>query len=231
MSNRKGDNADSSLSEIRKMILTGELLPGEKVNQGEIADRLGVSRIPVREALGALVTEGLLDHWPNTGYTVVRPTVEDLSEIYLMRQVLEAELFRSVDLAALDPGELEAVNDELRELGTEAGFYEYREANRRFHFAIFDRSPLRLVLREVRRLWILSEFYHSLYFRHDGATEQVLADHDRIIEAVRQRDQVLLVEASADHREGTKRSMTPSLSRRPTRSETRASTPPVDALD
>ncbi|GAA3973541.1 GntR family transcriptional regulator [Actinomadura viridis] len=204
----------SCLAQIRRLVLTGRLLPGQKVNQGEIAARLGVSRVPVREALAALRSEGLMESRANTGFTVVRPTVDDLVEIYLMRNLLESELLRSVDLATVDVELLERVNGEMARLDPVVSFDEYRLANERFHFAIFDRSPLRLVRREVGRLWTLSEFYRSIYIHGEGAHGRVIEDHASIIDAVRRRDHEALVAVSTEHRGETEISMSRVLGRR-----------------
>ncbi len=204
----------SCVARIRQLVLTGQLLPGQKVNQGELAARLGVSRVPVREALSALRSEGLVEARANTGFTVVRPTVDDLVEIYLMRELLETELLRSIDLSAVDVASLEELNAELARLDPVVSFGAYRLANERFHFAIFDRSPLRLVRREVGRLWTLSEFYRSIYIHGEGAHRRVVEDHARIIAAVRRRDLEALVAVSTEHRGETEISMSRVLGRR-----------------
>lgn len=192
---------------IRGMILRGELLPSQKLHQAELAERLGLSRIPVREALSTLVAEGLVEHRSNTGYTVVRPTAEALHQIYLMRRLLETEVLRSIDLAGVDVAALEAANDRLAELDPGVSMEEYRAVNQEFHFLIFESSPLALVVREVRRMWTLSEFYRSLYMHEPGAPERVLHDHAEMIEAVRAGDLEALVALSDQHRDGTEISL------------------------
>ena len=137
------DGLDSCLTRLRQLVLTGELLPGEKLNQAELAQRLGVSRVPVREALASLRAEGLVEARPNTGYTVVRPSVEDLAEIYQMRALLEDVLLRSLDLASIDVDRLHALNERLAALDPMTHFAEYREVNEAFHFAIFGASSPR----------------------------------------------------------------------------------------
>jgi len=74
---------------IRQVILAGELLPGDQVNQAQIAEQLGVSRGPVREALGQLEEEGLIRNIPYKGTFVTAITADYISELYSIRRVLE----------------------------------------------------------------------------------------------------------------------------------------------
>src|SRR5947207_6600193 len=99
---------------LRSAILQGNLSPGEQIRQAEWADRLGISRIPVREALKSLAAEGLLSHDHNRGYFVTRFGPLEMAQIYLMRRLLEAELIRGLDLPRPDHIQ------RLRELGQAA---------------------------------------------------------------------------------------------------------------
>lgn len=80
------------VEEIRQLMRTGELVPGQQVRQESLAVRLGVSRIPVREALKALETEEVLRHEPHVGYSVARLNADELRQAYLMRRALETEV-------------------------------------------------------------------------------------------------------------------------------------------
>ncbi len=205
---------ETCLVRLRQLVLTGVLLPGEKINQAEIAERLGVSRVPVREALASLRAEGLVEARPNTGYTVVRPTVEDLAEIYQMRALLEDALLATVDLGTVDVPALRELNARLAGLDPVTQFAEYREVNEAFHFAIFDASPQRMVRRQVTQLWTLSEFYRSLYIRTDTAHRRVVDDHVRITEAIAAGDRDAVIALSAEHRAETREWLGQVLSRR-----------------
>ncbi|MDL5156104.1 GntR family transcriptional regulator [Actinomycetospora termitidis] len=188
---------------VRTMILTGELLPGEKVRQEDLAGRLKMSRIPVREALSTLESEGVIVHRPNTGYTVARFSSEDLDEIYLMRRLLETEVVRTVDLAEVDVAEFEKLNAALTELSIDEQREEFDHANERFHFRLFEYSPMLRVREEIARLWRLSTFYRSVSWNGPGSQARVLAEHDRILEALRARDLGAVLSACDEHRSGT----------------------------
>ena len=97
-------------NDIRKLIITGELTPGEKVNEPPLAARLGISRPPLREALRMLESERLLEKTPRRGYRVIALSDEDIDDIYSLRGALERFaidlLIRSDDpsvYSALDP--------------------------------------------------------------------------------------------------------------------------------
>lgn len=199
------------LTEIRQMIISGTLLPGQKVHQGEIAAQLDVSRIPVREALSTLQAEGVLDYRPNTGFTVARFSGEDLAEIYLMRRLLETEVVRTVDLSVVDVDELQRLNEHLRTLSAATEPDEWQSVNFDFHFLIFDPSPLKLVREEIRRLWYMSSFYRSLYIQQADTQLRVCEDHGRIIEAVRAQDNEALIKVSDEHRGSTEHLLTQRL--------------------
>lgn len=200
-----GDTSDVGrcLHMIRQMILSGELAPNEKIHQARFAERLRVSRVPVREALSRLHADGLLVHRQNHGYTVARFNGEELREIYLMRRLLETELLRTADLASITVSDLEAINRGMLALATGASAVEYQKLNVEFHFTIFAASPLAIVRQEVARLWNMSAFYRSLYLFVTEDTSHLGEEHERIIEAVRRRDLDELVRVIDHHRSKT----------------------------
>jgi DNA-binding GntR family transcriptional regulator len=211
---RPRSGVDRCVAEIRQMIVAGDLLPGQKINQGELADQLGLSRIPVREALAKLQAEGLVAHKTNTGFTVARFNREDLSEIYLMRRLLETELLRSIDLAQVDVGQLSALNQQMAAIPADQSPEEYQRLNRAFHFALFGYSHLELVCQEISRLWYLSGFYRSLYLFESDAYVHLADEHEEIITAVRAGDADALIAASDKHRSETENLIVRRLGRR-----------------
>jgi len=101
---------------IRDLIQRRELLPGEPVRQQDMAERLNVSRVSVREAPRALETEGLLRHRPNQSYFVMKFDVGQLNQMYLMRRLLETALLRDIIWPDdVPPRAINAINEELRQ--------------------------------------------------------------------------------------------------------------------
>ena len=89
------------LTGLRTDILTGELGPGDQVVQELLAERYGVSRVPLREALKTLESEGQVVYYPHRGYFVAELSVADLMEVYRLRSLLEAEAIRHAVRSAI----------------------------------------------------------------------------------------------------------------------------------
>ncbi|WP_236792122.1 GntR family transcriptional regulator [Amycolatopsis sp. GM8] len=201
------------LTRIRSMVLSGELLPGQKVLQKDLADTLGVSRIPLREALAQLHAEGILDHRPNTGFTVGRFNSEDLVEIYLMRRLLETELIRSAELALVDVDRMKELNKHLSTIDPLADPLGFQRVNKDFHFTAFEASPLARVRDEVNRLWYMSGFYRAFIFYVDDRAESLYGEHAGLIAAIEDRDHERFVRLSDEHRHLTEMTVVRRLGR------------------
>lgn len=194
------------IERIRSMVLSGELLPGQKVLQKELAEQLGVSRIPVREALAQLHAEGVLDHRANTGFTVGRFDSEDLAEIYLMRRLLETELIRSTDLTTVDLPRMRKLHAKMDSVSPVSQPDEFQRLNQEFHFVLFDASSLKRVRREVARLWYMSAYYRAFYLSVQGRPEGSLQlEHKNILDAIEKNDRKQLIKFSDEHRHWTER--------------------------
>src|ERR1700730_4523909 len=99
-------------AQIRGLIIARLLLPGEKIRQVDLAERLGVSRSPLREALRTLESEGVVTYETNRGYVIARLGEEDLVQIFRMRGLLEGDLLRTITRPGPDVlGQLKDLND------------------------------------------------------------------------------------------------------------------------
>ena len=190
------------LGEIRRMIMSRELKPGEHVRQGEICERLQVSRLPIREALKVLEAEGQLTYQPHHGYTVAQFSMRELSEIYRMRQLLESEMLRKV---APETGQtlinrLETLMEEMQSLSEAEDLLRFTEANREFHMSIFEAANMPQFMRVVKLLWQVSDSYRSLFFNDPASRSRVQKEHRRIVEACKSGDGEEAVAAMNEHR-------------------------------
>lgn len=189
------------VAQIHEMLASTELLPGQSVRQEALAERLGVSRAPVREALGILQNEGVLHHERNVGYTVKRLTAAELEQTYLIRRALETELIRALpepDTALLD--ELTDLNDRMGSAGAANDILTLRRLNHEFHFAIFRAAGYELVVRELQRIWAMTDAYRSFYLYEPSARQRIVAEHAAMIDALRGYDLDLVVELMDRHR-------------------------------
>ena len=200
--------AEHATASLRTMIMEDELSPGHHVRQEALSDRLGVSRSPLREALRALESEGLVRHVPNQGYFVVRQGAKELRQVYLMRRLLETEVLRSLrapDRATL--AELRSREAEVRQALTSGNLAGVLPANRRFHFALFDLSPLSLVVAQVGRLWNLSGPYQATYVSQPAVRARIVTEHRAMLAAYRAHDVDRLVALADAHRSAAEESV------------------------
>lgn len=188
---------------LRRAIVAGELRPGQRVLQEDVADEIGISLAPVREALRVLEQEGQVSYRPRRGYFVTELRKEDLDEIYALRQVLEERAARHtlpildsdaldrIALAARDCDEAAAAGDVAAEL----------QANRRFHFAILEAPDNPHHMRLIRLLWDATEPYRALYYNSPNERTTASRAHDRILRALRKRDPDRLMAELDRHRQ------------------------------
>ena len=193
---------EAVLTEMRRLLVTGELAPGAPIRQEALAERLGVSRVPVREALKVLEGEGHVTYSPHRGYVVAELSIDDLVEVYRLRELLEAEAIRvavplltEVDLAAI-----EVAAAEVESAGKDGDLAEVTAANRNFHFLLFDAAGLPRLSRTLRQLWDATDVYRSVYFAASDNRRRVVEEHDELITALRARNVNAAIQAQAAHR-------------------------------
>ncbi|WP_152670729.1 GntR family transcriptional regulator [Rubrobacter aplysinae] len=190
------------LAEIRGMIMSRELKPGERLRPGEISERLEVSRLPIREALKVLEAEGQLTYQPHHGYRVTKFSMSELSEIYRMRQLLESEMLRST-ASQVDESLIERLEDliqEMDEISESENLLRFTEVNREFHMALLEYAGMPQFMRVVKTLWQVSDSYRSLFFNKPASRRRVQEEHRRIVEACKAREAEALVSAMNEHR-------------------------------
>ncbi|MGU3586989.1 GntR family transcriptional regulator [Rhodococcus sp. C26F] len=193
------------ISELRKLILIGELLPGEQLRQEELAQRLGVSRVPLREAFLVLANQGLLNHRPNQGFVVAKRTVAELDQLHRLHTFLETELNASIqwpDDAALE--HLKNLNDAMAERIDSDNLVEFIDLNHEFHRGVWKLSPLNVIVAEVERVWSLSDAYFASNYGSAERRRRAVDHHRQIIEALTLRDLGLFQKVSSEHRDDTR---------------------------
>ncbi len=194
---------DSALAALRQDILTGQLKPGDQIVQETLAERYGVSRVPLREALKTLESEGQVTYYPNRGYFVAELSVPDLLEVYRLRELLEAEaIIRGVpDLSDTAVDAIAAIAALVDDAAARQDVMAITAANRRFHFAIFDAAALPRLIRLLNQLWDATDAYRALYFDNEVNRTRVGREHARMVAALRRRDAAALVRLHDEHRQ------------------------------
>ena len=191
------------LEELRRRILHGDLKPGDRILADTVAEELGVSRIPVREALRVLEGERQVSYEPHRGYFVTELRFADLIELYLMRHLLEADALRrsvpKLDQEDFDRMELALV--ELKEAHENGDVARHSVANRRFHFAFLEQLEMPRLLSEIKTLYDQCDGYGSLYYNAARNRELSGEDHYALFEAAKRHEADQLVGILLTHRQ------------------------------
>jgi DNA-binding GntR family transcriptional regulator len=183
--------------EIRRCILVGDLVPGSSFTVVELAQQLGISHIPVREALRKLETEGLIVLSRGRSASVTALTVQDMRGIFGLRLLIEPELTaRSVGLHT--PAQIKELRRLLDEIGS-ASPYEALQAERAFHTALMQPGASEWDLRTLGQLGAASLRYNWLVFDPAIVSEDDRDHCVRIHDAVLARDPEVARSAMRDH--------------------------------
>ncbi|MEO3868553.1 GntR family transcriptional regulator [Nonomuraea sp. B12E4] len=176
---------------LRAAILSGAIAPGERIRQEELAERLGASRLPVREALRMLAAEGLTEHHPRRGARVPRLGMHQVDVIYQMRERLEPlALAESIPhLTGADHQRLGLIQDKI-EANTDIG--EFLALDREFHLLSYTGCAIDELSSMVVRLWNTTQHYRRAFMRLTGPARRwvVNAEHRLLLDAIERRDVV-----------------------------------------
>jgi DNA-binding GntR family transcriptional regulator len=178
---------ESIARDLREQILTGRLSPGRRISQLSIAEHYGVSRLPVREALRALSSEGLVVMEPARGARVASVDAADLRDVYLLRERLEPMV---VALAIDRVTERDIV--EAEELVTSmddphTADAEWLRLDRQFHTMWNDLVNMPRLIRMVEQLWDVAQRYRALSLVSPGSANSSNIEHWLLLESIKRR--------------------------------------------
>lgn len=174
---------------LREAILGGDLKPGDRIRQEEVAARLGASRLPVREALRMLEAEGLTEHEPHKGARVPRLTRHEVDVIYRMRERLEP-LALVESLPQLDAADHERLEEVQQRIEDNEDLEKFLDLDREFHMLTYSGCTIEPLNQNVTRLWNSTQPYRRAYVALGGRSRMwvVNAEHRLILDAVVRRD-------------------------------------------
>jgi len=215
---RKTSNlADIAYEAVREAIVSGRILPGERMMQIDIARELGVSERTVREAFARLVAKGLAVHQPYKGVRVVALPLEEIKEIYELRALLEGH---AIELAVgrISDEELEKMRSLLPITAAgedEISIKAAQEANREFHWIPIRASGSRVLVKILEELWELMFTYRLLYeeapeIRFQRSVDD-MAQHTLLLEALASRDGEKAKQLNTQHIQITVAKLVPRL--------------------
>ena len=175
---------------IRASILAGELRAGEIYSATVLAERLGVSPTPVREAMLDLASGGLVEPVRNRGFRVLTPDERDLDEISELRLMLEVPAMRVVVERAKDE-QLEAFEEVVAEIEARAEAADvagFLVADREFHLGLLELLGNRRLVAIVRQLRDLTRLVGITELAREGNLTASAREHRDILDALRARD-------------------------------------------
>jgi DNA-binding GntR family transcriptional regulator len=194
-------NATShAVATLRELILAGEFSANERLNQSELADRIGVSRIPIRDALQILAGEGLVELSERAGARVADLSVDDLQEIYEIVETIEP---LACSIAVAGVGRLTILKmQELHHLMEHTqDDDEWLSANHEFHALLYRSSNRDRMVTLIDNLRMQKDRYMRLYRAGVGDVEKLHEEHAQILAALKAGDSQGVAEWTRRHLE------------------------------
>jgi DNA-binding GntR family transcriptional regulator len=191
--------AQSVYRALRRAIIEQALKPGVKLPEDSIGEQLGVSRTLVREALGRLAVEGLVELKPNRGASVAYPTLEEARDVFDVRRSLERLVAESLAgrLTAAQAAELEAHVRQEEQAHGQDGPESIRLAGE-FHIRLAEMTGNALLLRYVQEVSSRCSLILAIYGR-PHSSECAVSEHRQLIEALRAGDAARAAELMDHH--------------------------------
>jgi DNA-binding GntR family transcriptional regulator len=192
-------------SQLREMIESGELPPGEKINEREFCEKFDISKTPLREALKVLVAEGLVSHRQYVGYRVTSVDLDELRSVFEMLHALEelagtliAERITSADLA-----EIEALHQRMLTFYQKGDKKNYFRTNQTVHAKLIDAAGNPVLASVYHNL--MSKVYRARGTANIGQARwgQSLGEHEEIIASLRGESGTPLPQIMRQHSENT----------------------------
>jgi len=198
---------------LRQRILSGEIRAGQPIRQEQIAQELGVSRIPLREALKQLEAEGFVTIAPHKGAVVSTLSAEEAEELFALRLQLEHWLLREAipRMREADFAHLDAIIDESRAPDNLA---RWGELNWQFHEALYRPAGRPLSLRFLKRIHDNLDRYLRLQIAITRDWDRAYRDHQDLVAFSRERNVEAAVALLEDHILGTAKALSSTLAKR-----------------
>ncbi|MBP1154979.1 MULTISPECIES: GntR family transcriptional regulator [unclassified Paenibacillus] len=185
---KQGLTVASQVAEVlQEAILKGEIKPGDRVFQDNVAKQLGVSRIPVRLAFEMLQSRGLLILNPHKGATVTQLSVEEMREVFAFRAYIEGVAIEK-SLPKLTEEDLEQAQRTIRKMQQVEDTNEWLKLNRMFHGILYSRFQSSVFNEVIQMLRANTERYVRISLSFANRFKEYDREHEDILEACYQRD-------------------------------------------
>lgn len=179
--------ADAVTDQLRRLILSGAVADGSPLRQDALAEEMGTSRIPVREALSRLESEGLVASSPHRGFVVTGLSRSEIQELFDLRSTLEPELVRLAipKLSTADLAEAETLLHKFDNALSSDDVHSWGELNRHFHMALYSPSGRTRTLDIVRGLLIHSDRYTRVLLTLGESFARAREEHATLLDLCR----------------------------------------------
>lgn len=187
--------------EIRRSILSGELKPGQRLMEIELADSLGVSRTPVREAIRKLELEGLVSIEVRKGAYVSGISVSEMIDILEVRSVLEglAAALAAKKITEEEIKVLLKVSEKFNQSVAENNAIVMNDYNNKFHNIIFEATKNKKLIQMANGLQEVVQRFKIAYFKEYTRAKEIPHEHELIVQAICARDPVSAKEYGQNH--------------------------------
>jgi DNA-binding GntR family transcriptional regulator len=196
---------EAATTRIRDEIMSGRLRPGERIRLNTLEELLGVSHIPIREALRRLEGEGLVENIPQRGAIATPLSLDEFGQIYDLRKIIEPVV--GARALPVDPDRLRELADVLEEMYSITDEWhspQFPVLHRRFHWLILEGGANRTIEQVLRQLWQTSQRYIILAMTTvESSSSTVAAQHRRLFSAVKRGDGERLARELRAHLEHT----------------------------
>ena len=192
---------DVVFNTLREAILKGELQPGERLMELQLASKLGVSRTPIREALRMREQEGLAVTMPRKGAEVARMTLKDMEDVLEVREALD-ELAARIACAKINDEQLEnlkSIRDEFKKSLDSGDVKKIAEEDVRFHDAIYEATDNAKLIALTNNIREQMYRYRVEYLKDQNNYPILIAEHDAIVNALEQRDKEMVTAEMHTH--------------------------------
>ena len=192
---------DVVFNTLRQAILRGELKPGERLMEIQLANKLGVSRTPIREAIRKLELEGLVLMIPRKGAEVAEITEKNMRDVLEVRKALEelAVQLACEKITAEEIEEMKKAAEEFRMILKNKDITEIAEADVRFHDIIYMATDNQKLIHLLNKLREQMYRYRVEYLKNPDVHEQLIQEHEEIVYHIKRREKVEATAVTCQH--------------------------------
>lgn len=184
---------------IRQALATQKLMPGDRLREVDLADMIGLSRTPIREALARLESEGLVVHDATLGIMVAELDYNMITELYFMREILEGTAARLAAQHASDV-EISLLEDMCAQYANSVGNdQQLARSNRQFHELIYNCSHNRYLIKMLKTLHDTLTLLRHTTLADQKRVKDTVKEHEAVVNAIKKHDPDAAEKALREH--------------------------------